>query len=143
MDWKQPEGLRRHWTMEELDAELLFLQTPVNAAQGRVGDDVYDLRDGGQLRKVRTLSRDGTEIARLEEKAAGAGGTLRLGAFEYVWKPANLMGTTWALHNAAGVVVFRYVLRPGLVKAARLEMLGEPLDNLGVLALLTWYVAVL
>lgn len=143
MDWKQPEGLRRHWTMEELDAELLFLQTPANAAQGRVGDDVYDLRDGGQLRKVRTLSREGAEIARLEEKAAGAGGTLHHEGSGYVWKPANLMETAWVLNNAAGETVFRYVQRPGLVKTARLELLGEPPGNLGVLALLTWYVSVL
>lgn len=53
------------------------------------------------------------------------------------------MGTTWALHNAAGDAVFRYIQRRGLVKTARLEVLGEPLDDLGLLALLTWYVAVL
>ena len=89
MQWKQPEGLRRHWVLEEWDGELLFLQMPPGAAQGRVGEEVYDLRDGGVLRKKRTLAADGTIIATLEEKAAGAGGTLQFEDREYVWKRAT------------------------------------------------------
>ena len=76
MEWKQPEGLRRHWVLEELDAELLFGQVPAGAAQGRIGDNVYDLRDGGQLRRKRTLKSGKTVVATLEE-SAGAGGQLR------------------------------------------------------------------
>jgi len=143
MDWKQPEGLRRHWTLEELDAELLFLHTPANAAQGRVGDDVYDLRDGGHLRKRRALLFDGNEIAVLEEKAAGAGGVLTIAGREYTWKPANVLGTKWSLEDANRTPVFTYTLKPGLAKVARLELDPSAPEDAGVLVLLTWYVTVL
>ena len=143
MQWKQPEGIRRHWILEELDGELLFVQNPQGAAQGRFGDEVYDLRDGGVLRKKRTLSIDGTLVAELEEKAAGAGGTLRYAGAEYTWKPANLLATRWSLLSASGQPLFTYVAKPGLAMVARIELPDPPPDNLGPLLLLCWYVTVL
>lgn len=143
MDWKQPEGLRRHWTLEELDAEILFLQMPVNAAQGRVGDDVYDLRDGGVLRKCRTLASGGSVIATLEEKAAGSGGTLQYGGRDYNWKSTNLMNTRWVLTDSGGKTIFTSVAKPGLAKVARIELEEPAIEGLGILVLLCWYVTVL
>lgn len=143
MDWKQPEGLRRHWLLEELDGELLFLHLPVGAAQGRIGDDVYDLRDNGLLRKRRTLSADGAVLATLEERAAGGGGTLHVGDTEYIWKPVNLMGTRWALLDHAGQSLFAYVTKPGLVKTVRVELGSAPPETLAIPLLLCWYAMVL
>lgn len=143
MDWKQPEGLRRHWVLEEMDAELLFQQMPVNAAQGRVGDDVYDLRDGGVLRRRRTLSAGESVVATLEEKAAGAGGTLCSGAREYTWKPVNLMNTRWVLLDSENKTIFAATAKPGLAKVARIEMEEPVPGDIGVLLLLCWYVTVL
>ncbi len=142
MDWKQPEGLRRHWLLEELDAELLFKQLPVGAAQGRMGDDVYDLRDNGLLRKRRTLAADGTVLATLEERAGGCA-TLRLGDAEYNWKPVNLMGTRWALRDAEGQTLFAYTVKPGLVKGVHVELGTAPPETLGIPMLLCWYAMVL
>jgi hypothetical protein len=142
VDWKQPEGLRRHWLLEELDAELLFKQLPVGAAQGRMGDDVYDLRDNGMLRKRRTLAADGTVLATLEERAGG-GGTLRIGDAEYNWKPTNLMGTRWALQDAEGQTLFSYITKPGLVKRVNVELGTAPPETLGIPMLLCWYAMVL
>ena len=102
MEWKQPEGIRRHWVLEDLDAELLFQPAPVNAAQGRVGEEVYELRDGGALRKKRTLSAGKTVLATMEEKAAGTGGILRYEEREYLWKQENQFGTRWVLKDADG-----------------------------------------
>lgn len=143
MEWKQPEGLRRHWVLEELDAELLFLPTPVNAAQGRVDDDVYDLRDGGVLRKRRTLAAGDTVLATLEEKAAGAGGTLRIGDREYAWKSLNLMGTRWVLEDAQKQTVFTVIAKPGLARVAAIELSESAPPDVGILLLLCWYVTVL
>jgi hypothetical protein len=142
VDWKQPEGLRRHWLLEELDAELLFKQLPVGAAQGRMGDDVYDLRDNGLLRKRRTLAADGMVLAALEERAGG-GGTLRIGDAEYNWKPTNLMGTRWALQDAEGQTLFSYITKPGLVKRVNVELGTAPPETLGIPMLLCWYAMVL
>lgn len=142
MDWKQPEGLRRHWLLEELDAELLFKQLPVGAAQGRMGDDVYELRDNGLLRKRRTLAADGTVLATLEERAGG-GATLRIGDAEYNWKPTNLMGTRWALQDAEGQTLFSYITKPGLVKRVNVELGAAPPETLGIPMLLCWYAMVL
>lgn len=143
MDWKQPEGLRRHWLLEELDGELLFQQMPIGAAQGRMGDDVYELRDNGLLRKRRTLAADGAVLATLEERAAGGGGTLRLGDAEYIWKPVNLMGTRWALRDAEGQTLFAYTVKPGLVKGVHVELGTAPPETLGIPMLLCWYAMVL
>src|SRR5262245_54240693 len=122
MEWKQPEGLRRHWVLEELDAELLFIAMPVNAAQGRVGDDVYDLRDGGTLRKKRTLLVDKAVVATLEEKAVGGGGTLRYADRQYEWKPENQFGTRWVLKDSEDNAIFTYVAKQGLAKVATVQM---------------------
>lgn len=143
MDWKQPEGLRRHWLLEQLDGELLFLPMPIGAAQGRIGDDVYELRDNGLLRKRRTLAADGAVVATLEERAAGGGGTLRVGGAEYTWKPANLMGTRWALLDQAGQTLFSYTAKPGLVKGVRVEVGTAAPDAIGIPMLLCWYAMVL
>lgn len=143
MQWKQPEGLRRHWVLEEWDGELLFLQMPPGAAQGRVGEEVYDLRDGGVLRKKRTLAADGTIIATLEEKAAGAGGTLQFEDREYVWKPGNPLGTRWILQDRDGKCLFTYVAKQGLGKVARVETEESDVERIGPLLLLCWYVTVL
>ena len=143
MDWKQPEGLRRHWLLEELDGELLFQQMPIGAAQGRMGDDVYELRDNGLLRKRRTLAADGAVLATLEERAAGGGGTLRLGDAEYIWKPVNLMGTRWALRDAEGQTLFAYTVKPGLVNGVHVELGTAPPETLGIPMLLCWYAMVL
>jgi len=141
MEWKQPEGLRRHWVLEELDAELLFLPMPLGAAQGRVGDDVYDLRDGGVLRKKRTLSAAKTVLATMEEK--GAGGTLRFAEREYLWKQENLFGTRWVLRDGDGKVVFSFASKQGLGKAAIVETGDGVAEGVGPLLLLCWYVTVL
>jgi hypothetical protein len=143
MEWKQPEGFRRHWVLEELDAELLFLQMPVGAAQGRVGDDVYDLRDGGTLRRKRTLSVDKTVLATLEEKAAGTGGILRRGEEQYEWKQENLFGTRWVLKDGDGKVIFAYVSKQGLGKVASVQTGDGAAPDVGPLLLLCWYVTVL
>ncbi|MFN0106150.1 MAG: hypothetical protein ACKV2U_29175 [Bryobacteraceae bacterium] len=143
MEWKQPEGFRRHWILDEMDGELLFLPLPLGAAQGRAGEELYDLRDGGSLRKQRTLAMGDTVLATLERKAAGTGGVLRYGEREYVWKPANPLETRWALHDIDGKGVFAFVLKPGLVKGARVEIQSVGTDNLGPLLLLCWYVTVL
>ena len=142
MDWKQPEGLRRHWLLDQLDGELLFLPLPIGAAQGRMGDDVYELRDNGLLRKRRTLAADGAVLATLEERSGGCA-TLRLGDAEYNWKPANLMGTRWALRDAEGQTLFAYTLKPGLVKRVHVELGTAPPETLGVPMLLCWYAMVL
>ncbi len=143
MQWKQPEGLRRHWVLEEMDGELLFLQMPPGAAQGRVGDEVYDLRDGGVLRKKRTLAMDGAVVATLEEKTAGAGGTVQYGSREYVWKPANPLGTRWDLRDDSGNALFTYVAKQSLSKTASVEMNPADAERVGPLLLLCWYVTVL
>ena len=143
MEWKQPEGLRRHWVLEELDAELLFIAMPVNAAQGRVGDDVYDLRDGGALRKKRTLLVDKAVVATLEEKAAGAGGTLRYGDRQYEWKPEIQFGTRWVLKDSEGNVIFTYVAKQGLAKVATVQVSEGAGEDIGPLLILCWYVTVL
>ncbi len=139
MEWKQPEGLRKHWVLEELDAELLFAAQPVGAAQGRIGDDVYDLRDGGVLTKKRTIARDGEVIATLEEKVPGSGGEVRMGEAVFRWKPGSVMGTRWILESEAREAVMTFHMKQGLAKVARVE--GEEID--GVLLLLCWYVTVL
>lgn len=141
MEWKQPEGLRRHWVLEELDGELLFLPIPLGAAQGRVGDDVYDLRDGGVLRKKRTLSAGKTVVATMEEE--GAGGIVRYGAREFRWKQQNVFGTRWALIDSDGKVVFAYASKQGLGKAASVEAGDGSAEGVGPLLLLCWYVTVL
>jgi len=143
MEWKQPEGLRRHWVLEELDAELLFLSMPVNAAQGRVGDDVYDLRDGGTLRKKRTLLVDKAVVATLEEKAAGAGGTLCYGDRQYEWKPESHFGTRWVLKDSEGNAMFTYAAKQGLAKVATVQMSEDAGADVGPLLILCWYVTVL
>ena len=121
MEWKQPEGFRRHWVLEELDAELLFLPAPLGAALGRVGEEVYDLRDGGALRKKRTLSAGKTVLATMEEKTGGTGGILRYGALEYIWKQESHFGTRWVLQDAAGKVVFAFVAMTSLFGLQRHE----------------------
>jgi hypothetical protein len=143
MDWKQPEGLRRHWTLEELDTELLFLQNPVNAAQGRVVDDVYDLRDGGILKKRRTLAANGAILATLEEVAPNARGSLLYNDTTYTWKSTNLMGTRWSLIDPAGQTHFTFVTKPGLAKVAKVELGPAPPETVGLLILLCWYATVL
>jgi len=143
MEWKQPEGMRRHWVLDELDAEVLFLPMPHGAAQGRVGDDVYDLRDGGVLRKKRTLSEGKTVLATLEEKASGAGGVLRHGTNEYQWKQENQFGSRWVLVNADGKIVFSYVFKQGFAKVASVHTGDGAAEGVGPLLLLCWYVTVL
>lgn len=141
MEWKQPEGMRRHWILEELDAELLFMSTPAGAAQGRVGDDLYDLRDGGVLKKKRTLSADKTVVATLEEK--GGGGVLSYGDRQYVWKLENVFGTRWVLTDKEGKLVFSFIFKQGLAKIARVETGDGFGEDAGPLLLLCWYVTVL
>jgi hypothetical protein len=143
MEWKQPEGIRKHWVMEELDTELLFSQTPVGAAQGRIGDDVYNLRDGGVLRKKRTLLSGSTVLATLEEKTPAGAGVLTFSGREFQWKPVNTFGTRWALFDEAGKTVFTYVSKRGLAKVARVEP-GEAMSDAELpLLLLCWYVMAL
>jgi hypothetical protein len=141
MEWKQPEGLRRHWVLQELDGELLFLPMPLGAAQGRIGDEVYDLRDGGVLRKQRTLSAGKTVLATMEEK--GAGGVLHYGAQDYEWKQQNVFGTRWVLVDGHGKTVFAYASKQGLGKVASVEMGDGAVESVGPLLLLCWYVTVL
>lgn len=141
MEWKQPEGMRRHWVLEELDAELLFIPTPLGAAQGRVGDEVYDLRDGGALRKKRTISADKKVLATLEEKASG--GILRRGDDELEWKQENAFGTRWVLKDEDGKVIFSYVAKQGLGNVATVQTGDGAPKDLGPLLLLCWYVTVL
>jgi hypothetical protein len=129
--------------LEELDAELLFLQNPVNAAQGRVVDDVYDLRDGGILKKRRTMTANGAIIATLEEIAPNARGSLRCGDVEYTWKAANVMGNRWSLLDPAGQTLFTFVTKPGLAKVAKVELGPTPPENVGQLMVLCWYATVL
>ena len=143
MEWKQPEGLRRHWVLEALDAELLFLPMPLGAAQGRVGDNVYELRDGGVLRKKRTVSAGKTVLATLEEKAAGAGGILRHGEREYLWKQENAFGTRWILQDANGKTIFSYASKQGIGKVATVSPDDGAAQDIGPLLLLCWYVTVL
>lgn len=143
MDWKQPESLRRHWVLEDLDSELLFSQIPVGAAQGRVGDDVYDLRDGGHLRKRRTLLSEGEILATLVEHAAGGVGTLEIGGQEYTWKPTNVLGSRWTLYDADGRALFSYVYKPGLAKVAKVEIDADAPESLAIPLLLCWYATVL
>ncbi|MBL8240956.1 MAG: hypothetical protein JNM66_26280 [Bryobacterales bacterium] len=143
MQWKQPEGLRRHWVLEEMDGELLFLQMPPGAAQGRVGDDVYDLRDGGMLRKRRTLAIDGAVVATLEEKAAGGGGTVHYGSRDYAWRPANPLGTRWDLRDDSGKAVFTFHSKQALSKTAGVDIDPAEAETAGPLLLLCWYVTVL
>ena len=143
MEWKQPEGIRRHWVLEDLDAELLFQPAPVNAAQGRVGEEVYQLRDGGALRKKRTLLAGKTVLATMEEKAAGTGGILRYEEREYLWKQENQFGTRWVLQDADGKAVFAFAFKHGFGKVARVETAGGTAEEIGPLLLLCWYVTVL
>ena len=143
MEWKQPEGLRRHWMLEELDAEILFVPMPVDGAQGRVDDDVFDLRDGGVLRKRRTILREGETVATLEERDGGAGGTLTMGERRYQWKPTSPLGTRWTLAQEGGEPVFTLAMKPGLGKTARLELHAPEAEGLSPLLLLCWYATVL
>lgn len=122
MEWKQPEGIRRHWVLEGLDAELLFQPAPVNAAQGRVGEEVYQLRDGGALRKKRTLSAGKTVLATMEETASD---------------------TRWVLQDADGKAVFAFAFKQRFGKVARVETAGGTAEEIGPLLLLCWYVTVL
>jgi hypothetical protein len=141
MEWKQPEGLRRHWVLEDLDAELLFNPFPPGSAQGRIGDDVYDLRPSGTLRKKRTLSVAGQAIATLEERASGAGGTLLYKNTPYSWKPANPLATRWSLTSPSSAPVFHLYPGKGLAQGARVE-LCIPAAECAPLLLLCWYVMV-
>lgn len=143
MQWRQPEGLRRHWVLEEVDGELLFLQMPPGAAQGRVGDEVYDLRDGGVLRKKRTLASNGVILATIEQRAAGLGGTLHYDAQQYSWKPSNPLGTRWELRDSAGKTRFTYISKQALSKTAHVAMDPSDAERFGPLLLLCWYVTVL
>jgi hypothetical protein len=129
--------------LEEVDGELLFLQLPPGAAQGRVGDEVYDLRDGGVLRKKRTLAAGGVVLATLEERAAGAGGTLHFDGQEYSWKPSNPLGTRWELRDSTGKTLFAYISKQSLSKTATVELDPSDAERLGPLLLLCWYVTVL
>lgn len=141
MEWKQPEGLRRHWVLEELDAELLFKHLPVGAAQGRVGDAVYELRDGGILRKTRTIAADGVVVAKLEERGAGGMSDLHAEGKIYRWKPASLIGNRWILEDEERRQIFAVTLKQGLAKVAQVEP-GEG-ELPGPWLLLCWYVMVL
>lgn len=143
MEWKQPERVRRHWVLEEFDGELLFPAVPADAAQGRLGDTVFELRDGGLLRKKRTLAAEGAVLATMEESAGGTGGTLSAGGREYRWRPASLMGNRWVLEDADRRTVFTIVLKQGLGKIAKVEIAGQAQENIGQLLLLCWYVTVL
>jgi hypothetical protein len=143
MQWKQPEGFRRHWVLDDLDAELLFLQNPVGAAQGRLGDDVFDLRESGVLRKRRTLLLDGQPLAELLEKAAGAGGELHAHGQTFTWKPANLLANRWILSDPAGQTLFTFTAKPGLAKTATVDAPADLPPDLAPLLLLCWYVTVL
>ena len=142
MEWKQPEGLRRHWVLENLDAELLFNPFPPGSAQGRIGDEVYDLRESGTLRKIRTLSAHGQPIATLEQRAAGAAATLHYLGADYLWKPANPLATRWTLSTSSGATVFHLLPGRGLAKDARVELDAPPAEAAALL-LLCWYVMVL
>ena len=143
MQWKQPEGFRRHWVLDDLDAELLFLQTPAGAAQGRLGDDVFDLRESGVLRKRRTLLLDGQPLAELLEKAAGAGGELHAHGQTFTWKPTNLLANRWTLSDPAGQPLFTFTSKPGLAKTATVDTPAGLPPDLAPLLLLCWYVTVL
>lgn len=143
MEWKQPEGIRKHWLLEELDSELLFSQTPVGAAQGRIGDDVYDLRDGGVLWKRRTLLDGTTVLATLEEKSAGSGGLLSFNGRQYTWKTLNAFGTRWTLADDDGEIVFTFASKRSLAKIARVEFGDAMHEPAQPLLLLCWYVMVL
>jgi hypothetical protein len=143
MEWKQPDGLRRHWVLDELDGELLFMPMPVGAAQGRVGEDVYDLRDVGVLQKRRTLASNGLLLATLDRKAAGEGGTLRFAEREYAWKPESVFGTRWVLKDPDNKVVFSYIAKQGLGKGVRVEIGDRGRHGIGPMLLICWYVTVL
>jgi len=129
--------------LEELDAEILFIPMPVDAAQGRVDDDIFDLRDGGVLRKRRTILRDGEVVATFEERAAGAGGAITMGERRFQWKPTSPLGTRWTLTPEGGEPVFTLAMKPGLVKTARLELHAPGAEGLNALLLLCWYATVL
>jgi hypothetical protein len=142
MEWKQPEGLRRHWVLKDLDAELLFNAFPPGSAQARIGDDVYDLRESGTLRKKRTLSSAGQPVATLEQRAAGAAATLHYLGAEYLWKPANALATRWTLDDPSGTPLFHLIPAIGLAKGARVEFTAPPAEAAPLL-MLCWYVMVL
>lgn len=143
MEWKQPEGLRRHWVLEELDGELLFMPLPHGSAQGRFGDEVYDLRDGGVTRKKRVLASGDTILATLEDRPAGGGGILSYAGQQYVWKPASLLGNRWMLQDPQGNTVFTYTSKQGLGRLAKIQMNEVPPETAAPLLLLCWYVTVL
>lgn len=143
MEWKQPEAFRRHWILDALDGELLFSHVPAGAAQGRMGDDVYDLRDGGLLRAKRTLAVGKSVVATLEQSSSGASGVLRHGQTEYRWKSLNAFGTRWVLLDPDGEIVFRYAAKAGLAKSARVELKDDADESTLPLLLLCWYSMVL
>jgi hypothetical protein len=145
MEWKQPEGFRHRWVVEEIDAELMFLQTPFGRAYGRVGDEDYVLDSSGILSQRRTLRTGDGRVAIMNCGKGGVGGaTVSWRDRTYCWAPASLLETRWVLWRPDGADLFTFVEKVALSQSCRIrfeETSVDPSEN--ALLVLCWYDRVL